>query len=33
MTFVLTLEYMELGLHNLLLLQQFCSMKSCCQIV
>lgn len=33
MTFVLTLEYMELSPHHLLLLllQKFCCMKGCCQ--
>lgn len=32
MTFVLTLEYMDLGPHNLLLLlQKFCSVKGCCR--
>lgn len=33
MTYVLTLEYMELGPRNLLLLllQEFCTVMSCCQ--
>ena len=33
MTFVLTLEYIELGPHHLLLplLQKFCCTKGCCQ--